>query len=143
MCCQEEESISHLLLDCKSAQKIWNLIQRGLEYQEPLNLQIVLFGVGVDQTTNHIFSLVCYYIYREWLICSLEKRFRQFLNLKSLLTYLIYKGNVYSKCKNLVWNEVCCKIDKIVHHIKALPENYMPISVKSSDSFYCYIVCTY
>ena len=50
-----------------------------------------------------------------WLICSLEnKKRKQNICFKYFRFYLIGRMNVYSKCKEHVWQEVCCLLNDLI-----------------------------
>ena len=75
--CQEEETISHLLFYCIYAESIWEVVNNALLPGERVTHDMVLFGYDIDKVLNPIISIVVYYIYKEWLICSLEKKHRK------------------------------------------------------------------
>ena len=68
--CDEEENISHLLFDCTYAKEIWDVTKKalGLAFEGSINFHALLFGTGLNKSLNHLFSIVVYYIYREWLV---------------------------------------------------------------------------
>ena len=115
----EEESISHLLYYCTYANNIWSHISKALEFRETITHDKVIFGRDAYNVLNHILSIIVYFIYREWLIPSLEKRIRR-LNLcvKSLINYLVIRRNIYSKCTCTIWNDVCVKLDNIISYME-------------------------
>ena len=117
--CQEEETISHLLYYCTYAESIWEIVNNALLPGENVTHDMVLFGYDTDKVFNHIFSIVVYFIYKEWLICSLEKRHRkQPVRYNSFLNYLYIRKNVYSKCSNSVWVDVCIKLICLIAYIE-------------------------
>ena len=62
---------------------------------ERVTHDMVLFGYDTDRVFNHIFSIIIYFIYKEWLICSLENRQRkQQFCYNSFLNYLNIKGKM-------------------------------------------------
>ena len=102
--CQEEESVSHLLFKCTYAQKVWKLVNDVFQLGE-ISHDDEIFGTELDLSTNYVFSVIIYYIYREWLICSFENEPRSpDLNLLSLIHYLKIRTNVYSKCSDPIWH---------------------------------------
>ncbi len=119
--CQEEENISHLLYSCTYAQYIWSIVTRSLDSEKYVTHDTVIFGLGLDTPLSYLFSIVIYYIYREWLICSFEhKQRKQHFCIKSLISYLGIKQNVYAKCTNNIWIEVCFRIEALICVLKAM-----------------------
>ena len=117
--CQEEETISHLLFYCTYAKSIWEVVNNALLHGENVTHDMVLFGYDTDKVFNHLFSIIVYYIYREWLICSLEKRHRkQQLCYNSFLNYLNIRKNVYFKCSNSIWVDVCIKLICLITYLE-------------------------
>ena len=117
--CQEEKTISHSLFYCTYAKSIWEVVNNALSHGENVTHDMVLFGYDTDKVFNHLYSIIVYYIYREWLICSLEKRHRkQQLCYKSFLNYLNIRNNVYSKCSDSVWVDVCIKLICLITYVE-------------------------
>ena len=68
---------------------------------------------------NHLISIIVYFVYREWLVCSFENRQRQQQAcLKSLVNYLTIRRNVYSKCSHKIWVDVCIKLNCLISYIE-------------------------
>ena len=100
-----------MLFYCTYAEYIWEVVNNALLHGENVTHDMVLFGYDTDKVFNHLFSIIVYYIYREWLVCSLEKRHRkQQFCYNSFLNYLNIRKNVYSKCFNSIWVDVCIKL---------------------------------
>ena len=117
--CQEEETISHLLFYCTHAESIWDVVNNALLPGESVTHDMVLFGYDTDNVFNHIFSIIVYFIYKEWLICSLENRQRkQQFCYNSFLNFLNIRKNVYSKCSNSIWIDVCIKLICLIAYIE-------------------------
>ena len=113
--CQEEETISHLLFYCTYAESIWEVVNNALLPGERLTHDMVLFGYDTDKVLNHTISIVVYYIYKEWLICSLEKKHRkQQFCYKAFLNYLNIRQNVCHNCSNSIWVDVCIKLSCLI-----------------------------
>ncbi len=113
--CHEEESVSHLLYECKHVQPLWKVVSRGIFGAKHISHNMVIFGSDLDVALNYAFSIVIYYIYKEWLICSLERRQRRetFCS-KAFSNYLAYRKNVYSKCKGYIWHKVCDILNDLI-----------------------------
>ena len=107
--CNEEESISHLLFYCSNAQQIWNYVHRALNLD--ITHDMVIFGTGLDIPSNYVFSIIIYYIYKEFLICSFEKKERKYVSIMCFKNYCMFRKNVYEKCKSAVWKDICNVLD--------------------------------
>jgi len=114
--CNEDETISHLLFDCTYAKQVWRLVSDCLLHSE-ITLNMVLFGKGLGVAMNYIFSLSAYYIYKEFLIPSLEGRDRKHFSIASFVNYLEIRKNVYINCSSNVWKDVCVLIDDLLKTI--------------------------
>ena len=57
---------------------------------------MVIFRYDTDNVLNHILSIILHYIYKEWLVCSLNNLQRKdVICYKSLVNYLKIKGKIY------------------------------------------------
>ena len=80
---------------------------------------LVIFGFDLDIVLNHVFSIIMYFIYREWLICSFKNKLRkESICLKSLVNFLNTRKHLYSKCSHRIWVDVCVKLDIIIDHFE-------------------------
>ena len=57
---------------------------------------MVLSGYDTDKFINHTFSLIVYFIYKEWLICSLEKKQPKNTQKATILLQGISKLSIYN-----------------------------------------------
>ena len=113
--CQEDETVSHLLFECVYARKVWTFVNDVLQVGDVISHDNVIFGVDLDSSMNYVVSIIVYYIYKEWLICSLENKIRRpDISNRSLITYLKIRMNVYSKCSDIIWYGVCNKLEMLV-----------------------------
>ena len=75
----------------------------------------VIFGVDFNSSMNCVVSIIVYYIYKEWLICSFENKIRRpDISHRSLIIYLKIRMNVCSKCFDPSWYGVCNKLEMLV-----------------------------
>ena len=63
-----------MLFHCKYAKKIWGETEFILNRQ--LSIENVIFGTSLTLATNTVVSLICHFIYKEWLSLSLEGKTR-------------------------------------------------------------------
>ena len=119
--CKEEETISHLLYECTYAKQIWNAAKILLDCENMVTHDMVIFGFGLDMSLIYVFSMIIYYIYKEWLICSLENKERkQNICLKSFCNFLNIRHNLYSNCKDVIWHDVCIRLEVLMCHIESM-----------------------
>ena len=117
--CQEEENISHLLYFCVHVKPIWEIVNNVILPGEFISHDMVMFGYETDSVINHLISIIVYFVYREWLVCSFENRQRQQQAcLKSLVNYLTIRRNVYSKCSHKIWVDVCIRLNCLISYIE-------------------------
>ena len=71
--CQEIQTIEHLLYDCSYVKPLWNIVD--LVYGTKVNFIQIL---GLDELSNYgsVTTLICFQIYKEWLLLSLENKKR-------------------------------------------------------------------
>ncbi len=110
--CKIEENISHLLFDCKNSKLIWNQVSNILNIEITHNM--VLFGTDLDRSLNHVFLIIIYYIYKEFLVYSFEKKERIPLSIVHFKYYLLYRKYVYEKCSSAVWKDVCGILNMLI-----------------------------
>ena len=111
--CGNVESISHLLFECNYAQSIWKDVHKCLGLN--VSLEMILFGNNLPQHINFVLSIVTYSIYKEWLICSFEKKQRH-LNpkWKYFKGDFIYRKHVYENCDTLDFVDICSLLEKLI-----------------------------
>jgi len=112
--CNVEETICHLLFQCTYAKQIWSIVGNILGDRDYVNEDMVIFGIGLDRPLIYVFSMIIYYIYKEWLVCSLHNRIRKRFCVKSLIGFLKIRLVVYSNSKNSIWHDVCMKLEGII-----------------------------
>ena len=116
--CGEEESISHLLYHCRHVKPVWEIVNSAISECD-ISHDLVVFGFDLDTVLNHVFSIIVYFIYREWLICSFENKHRtESVCLKSLVNFLNTRKHLYSKCSHSIWRDICIKLDIIIDHFE-------------------------
>ena len=72
---------------------------------------------------NYVFSILIYYIYKQWLIPSLENKLRRIdVSARSLKTYLTFRVNIYSKCSDPIWYNVCNKLEMLIIYLENNPD---------------------
>ena len=92
--CNEIQDIAHLLFYCKYAKKIWKEAESILNIE--LSIENVIFGIDMSWVLNTVISLLCYFIYKEWLIHSLENNSRNHMYaLKSFRYDFTFHHNVF------------------------------------------------
>jgi len=98
--CNAEQTILHLLFDCIYTKGIWKHVSFALGWT--VEQHNILYGSENDsfQHDNIVITIVCYLIYKEWLLCSLANKSRSgVLNVQSFIYELDTRKSVYEKCK--------------------------------------------
>jgi len=111
--CNEEECISHLLFECTNSQNIWNLVSNILNIDITHNM--VIFGLDLELPLNYVFSVIIYYIYKEYLVHSFDNKERQPFSNVHLKYYLRYRKHVYEKCSAVIWKDICNILDILIN----------------------------
>ncbi len=87
--CDETQCINHLLYECWYSDMIWKYVSAKLNVK--IELKNVLLGDSVTTEMNVALSLICYIIYKDWLVQSLENKSR-------------IKDNILNRFKNEIRN---------------------------------------
>jgi len=101
--CDQEQSIMHLLFECRYVHKLWEIVNRALGWN------VAQYNIVCGSTSscfkidNIIITVICFLIYKEWLVLSLEDKGRsQTLNLNLIKNELGTRKSIYEKCKLLL-----------------------------------------
>ena len=107
--CQEIQTIEHLLYDCSYVKPLWNIVD--LVYGTKVNFIQIL---GLDELFNYgsVTTLICFLIYKERLLLSLENKKRN-----SVIVLEYFKNEI--KLRIQIY-EKCISIDPM--HIQRLNE---------------------
>ena len=93
--CDEKQTVEHLLYECKYTKPLWSW------FEEKCNINItyskIICGIANNSKANRLITLLTFFIYKEWLLLSLDGKKRSktirlsyFLN-ELYLRYLIYE----------------------------------------------------
>ena len=94
--CDQSQTIQHLLFDCRYVKPLWNIVNATFGIQ--VTYEQIL---GIDQNFhyNSITTLICFLIYKEWLVHSIDGKNRysniQFNYFKNELTLRL---SIYALC---------------------------------------------
>ena len=94
--CQEIQTIEHLLYDCSYVKPLWNIVD--LVYGTKVNFIQIL---GLDELFNYgcVTTLICFLIYKEWLLLSLENKKRNsVIALEYFKNEIKLRIQIYEKC---------------------------------------------
>jgi hypothetical protein len=108
--CNMEDTIRHMLYDCKYAKPVWgfvnNILGMNLTYHD------VLLGETLNTEDNFTVSLVCYFIYKEWLLLSLDSKDRAGIgSFKNFVPDLYKWLNVYKVMRK---ENICVAINRLI-----------------------------
>lgn len=97
--CNEIQTIKHLLFDCTYVKPVWNIVNNQLALD--ISYQQIL---GLDKSFDHnaIVTIICFIIYKEWLVLSFQNKARSHA---TSMTYfkneLQVRANIYTLCKSI------------------------------------------
>ena len=108
--CGNQHSILHLLYECPNSGILWRLVEECFGYS--VSPYKIIFGDSEETYINFIISLICYLLYKYWL---LRKNEYITLSLKYfIVNELEYRNQVY---RILNWAEIQVNINKLKHYI--------------------------
>ena len=108
--CGNQHSILHLLYECPNSSILWRLVEECFGYS--VSPYKIIFGDSEETYINFIISLICYLLYKYWL---LRKNEHITLSLKYfIVNELEYRNQVY---RILNWAEIQVNINKLKHYI--------------------------
>ena len=114
--CGDTETVIHLLYECTYAQTIWKYVENTLGFKN--TLANVLFGLDLADDFNYVISIVCYCIYKEWLICSFEQKERRMVpSLKHFKTDLLFRKQVYENLHKTKFDIVCVHLENLLANV--------------------------
>ena len=71
--CAEIQNIEHLLWNCRYVGSLWKIVESVLDTK--LNFDLIL-GINHSCKEPYVLTLVSFLVYKEWLMLSLENKFR-------------------------------------------------------------------
>ena len=86
--CNEIDSISHLLYECKLAKQIWHIVNRSLS--ENIQLEDIVFGKKLTSELNYAVSLVSFCLCKHWILNHMNIKERAYSSILSLVKNDIY-----------------------------------------------------
>ena len=111
--CGKIETVHHLLFECSYAQAIWKDVENVLGIK--VTLAKVLFGLDLADDLNYILSIVCYCIYKEWLICSFEHKQRNKMpSLRNFNNDMLFRKHVYEILHKKKFDAICVLLNHLV-----------------------------
>ena len=113
--CGEIETVHHLLFECSYAQAIWKDVENVLGIK--ITLAKVLFGLDLADDLNYVISIVCYCIYKEWLICSFEQNQRKRVpSLRNFKNDMLFRKQVYENMHKNNFDAICILLNHLVSY---------------------------
>ena len=94
--CGQVQTIEHLLYECDYVKPLWGLVEQICDVD--INFKKIL---GLDRCCEHnnLLTVVCFLIYKEWLLLSLEKKKRnENIQLSFYKEELSVRLAIYEKC---------------------------------------------
>jgi len=111
--CSITQTIEHLLFDCLYVKPIWSLVEDLCKVS--ITYKLVL-GLDNGFVYNNLVSLICFLIYKEWLMLSLQNKKRNKNVTFDLFKYeLQLRLNVYEKCKTNIPHLLTSCMEQLIH----------------------------
>ena len=112
--CEYPQSIKHLLFECECVKPLWNSFNNIFG----LNVSFrQLLGLDKNFRTNDLTTVICFIIYKQWLLASLNNKLRSTpLPLSYFKEELGIRIRIYKLCKSID----CNRIDKMVKFMNSL-----------------------
>lgn len=108
--CGLSQTIEHLLYSCSYVKPLWRIVELFLGVNIRFD-QIV--GVDKHFVPNAVITIVCFLIYKEWLLLSLEDKHRSTnIELSYYKSELLMRTEIYKLCK--------CIDKKHIDHLEEL-----------------------
>ena len=112
--CRLPQTIEHLLFTCRYVAPLWQIVDSVFDIN--VSFETIL---GVDDFCEYdnIVTLICFLIYKEWLILSLENKSR-----KSNIMFLWFKNElitrlrIFEKCTKFSVKEIA-NIDALIEYL--------------------------
>ena len=67
-CFGHYHTVKHMIWECIEVQNLWTKIGGELKIRTPLSYEIIIFGENMDIVVNNVLSLVCYSLYKRFII---------------------------------------------------------------------------
>ena len=95
--CGQIQTIEHLLWSCRYVQSLWKIVEDVLEVNLDFNM---ILGIRDNCEHPYVLTLVSFLIYKEWLVLSLENKFRSDeIVLEVFKHELMLRQKIYEKCE--------------------------------------------
>ena len=97
--CGETQTIKHLLYDCSYVKPLWHIV--NVVYGTNVNFKQIL---GLDEMFDHnaVTTIICFVIYKEWLLLSLDNKKRSpVIALAYFKNELNIRIEIYERCKSI------------------------------------------
>ncbi len=108
--CNTEETIEHLVFQCKYANRIWVEFENILHLN--LDLHHIVLGVQNNKAMSFVISVIAFLIYKEWLVKSMKNEERSEIpNLHAFREDLKFRSYIY---KHLGWKDIHTLIEKCI-----------------------------
>ena len=110
---QKLRHLMHLIFECSYAKAIWREVHNVVE--ENISLEMILFGFNSRNDVNFMLSIVVCSIYKEWLICSYEKKLRKTEpNFSMYKAEFLYRKRLYEHCRHAEFSNICQLLEKLI-----------------------------
>ena len=91
------QTIEHLFWSCRYVQSLWKIVEDVLKVNLDFNM---ILGIRDNCEHPYVLILVSFLIYKEWLVLSLENKFRgDEIVLEVFKQELILRQKIYERCE--------------------------------------------
>jgi len=112
--CDQQQTIEHLLYRCVHVKPLWQMINHVFRLN--VNFRQIL-GIDTKFNQNPVTTIVCFLIYKQWLLLSLENKGR---SQNSLLPFVkaevLLRLRIYKLCSNIHTNHIQ-DLENLVDHL--------------------------
>ena len=111
--CNTSGNLHHLFVRCSLANYSWTMLGRVISRN--LTETNIIFGVGQDVSINTIITVVCFTLYKYWLLCNKENKPRNVLAYRRFMSKeLKWKAMVYSHMGKVKIASVCTDLIQLM-----------------------------
>ena len=103
-----------MLYECKYSKTIWKIFKNVFGYK----ISEIISDIWNNQNLEHIITLTCFLIYKEWLLLSLDGKIRNgILNASFYSNELSLRQKIYLNCK---MNDQARNVNILMHAFETI-----------------------
>ena len=112
--CNNQQSIEHLLFDCQYVKSLWQKVNSI--FNVDISFQQIL-GYDSYLHVNNVITIVCFLIYKDWLLKSLVNKKRdESPNIEYFRSEIALRLKIYKSCKIVTFKqELLTQLEMLVN----------------------------